>query len=187
MTLDIEDIVFGYKAAKYNGSNGAAICAEFGSTFIYDNGSTLRFLDSDTNQHDVTANQWVSWIAGSPGSFFTVMANVPADPYSQLLKQSQLDASLAGVGLVFGEGSSAVPLSTLGNSGANHDIDLSTTMPSTNFFYVAQLYGPPTIISGHSILSSSIIDNNTVRVRVQSGVASLAGASVVVRAMALTS
>lgn len=179
MPLEIVNVVLGYYAAQYNGSNGADICAEFASTFDFDNGTIVRFLDGDSVQHDVTNGQWVVWIGTS---FFAVLSSLPEEPYKQLVTV----ADLANVSLVHAVGTTSVPASLAGQT-QSYNVNFSPAMPSTDYVYVAKLIGPPDVLSGHGILSHSIVDADTVSVSVQSGAASLSGASVEVTAWAVAS
>lgn len=183
MTIEIGHVVLCYQTAQYDGTNGEEICTQFTSTFDYDNGTTLRFLDGDSNQWDVLNGQWLLWVGTS---FYAVLDDVPQEPYQRLIVAEAIEASFGALGLVKGSGSTSIPASTLGQTDT-YDVTLSQAMPNTSYAFFPQLRGAPSIISGHAILSATIIDSDTVRVTVQSGVGSLSGSSVFVQAWELAS
>lgn len=188
------DVVALLRSDQYTGSNGAALVAQFGGSVVNDDGTTLDFLGPDANLYSLTAGRWVLWTTTPNPQLF--MLEVPTSTYN--LQFVDLTANTVGLlvsggggytppaapALVQASGSAAVPASLLGQT-ANYDVTMSPALPDDSFKPIAQLRGAPGIISGHGILSVTVIDADTVRVQINSAAASLAGGSVVVTAFAL--
>lgn len=181
MTVTFSPIVLGLEFALYDGTNGAELIAELvGSTFTSDVAGVLTFDDHQPLEQQYTA-PW--YIFRTADGLFGGAGATP-DGYLKLAEIVQRYAA-DGVELVQSVGTASVPASLLGNSGADYDVTISPAQPSAEFVPIAQLRGAPTILYGHSILSATVIDADTVRVRVQSAAASLAGASILVTAHGL--
>lgn len=166
--------------AVYDGTNGAALIAAFpGCVLDSDTGSQLDFHNATSEPFTLLVGEALSRTAEGALDGAWTGPNVAA-----LSALPNLVAGFAPeVTLVQSVGVESVPASLLGNPGADYDVDLDAPMPSLAYAAVCELRGAPNIVSGHSILSHSILSVDQVRVRVQSGAASLAGATIHVTAI----
>lgn len=173
MTAVFKVIITDQEGCEYDGTNGAAIVAQFtGCTFTSDTGGQLDFVDSYANPQTFHTGDVLLRINGGAFGGAIIGGSLAPAGYRYLA-----EASLAA-----SSGSASVPASLLGQT-AVYNVGLSPAMPSTDYVAFPQLLGAPNIVSGHSILSHTIVDEDTVQVTVQSGAASLAGASVYVQAV----
>lgn len=183
MTATPTPVVNKIESFLYNGSNGADIVAEFpGMSFVSESGGTLHYLDPDSTPGTLDTGDRMVRVAGSGYGSKVDPTGWPA----QWREIADLVTSFAppAPALIKASGSTSVPASTAGQTDT-YDVTLNASMPGTDYAFFPQLRGAPTIISGHAILSATIIDEDTVRVTVQSGVLSLAGSSVFVQAWAI--
>jgi hypothetical protein len=174
MSIDVNKKL---KAVQYTGSNGAAIAAELGMSVTSDDNETLVIEGLSS-----TVGQWWVWgydiVDGEPTVTFE---GVPFDDTDYHAKYSSVIDQL-----VTATGSMAITASALGSAGRNFDVTLSTTMPDANYVPVVSLRCTPNLIGQHSVIDVSVLDEDTVRVRVASGVGSLAGTDIHVVCYALS-
>lgn len=184
MTIPVVPALY---AIQYDGTNGAAVVSALNGNLITDTGTQLDWLGADTFPYTLLLGEWAIWT-------FTPALNplgIPVYDATFAVQYRNLQALVtslaptgAGASLVQSSGSAAVPASVLGQT-ANYDVTMSPALPDTSYKPVAQLRGAPGIISGHGILSVTVLSTTQVRVSIQSAAASLAGGSVVVTAFAL--
>lgn len=175
-------------AIQYDGTNGAAVCAALGATLNADDGTQLDFTGADLSPYTLLASQWAVWTY-IPGWNPLGIPIYDATFAVQFADLSAFILSVAPTGsaaptLIQASGSASVPASVLGQT-ANYDVTVSPALPDTSFKPIAQLRGAPGIISGHGIISVTVLSTTQVRVQITSAAASLAGGSVVVTAFAL--
>lgn len=169
-------------ADQYDGTNGAAIVAAMEDAFIVsDNGSVLVIEITGTIQHTINVDEWVVY-ADNGGTNVLIVCPTPHFEalYSEFVEPGGIDS----VTFTQAAGSSSVAASVLGQT-VNHDVNLSESMPSTDYVPIVQLRGAPNVLAGHAILNVTVLDVDTVRVQVQSAALSLAGATVHVTAFSV--
>jgi hypothetical protein len=170
-----------YRADKYDGGNAAAIVAAMQATLIADNGVVMTVEVTGGITYNLNVNDWVVYTINGG----TTVINVLPTPefmnfYAEFVEPGGIDS----VTFTQAYGSVSVPASLLGQT-QNYDVSLSEAMPSADYVPIASLRGAPNILQGHSILSVTPLDVDTVRVQVQSGAASLAGATIHVTAFSV--
>lgn len=164
------------EVAQYDGTNGADVVAGLsGATFASDTGSVLTF---DEGGSTYTANAGDYILRSNNNVFSGVYGSMSAAVLFVAVPAPELVHAVGGP--------VSVPASVLGQT-QPYTVNLPTAMPSTDYAVVAELRGAPNIVSGHSVLSVTIVDEDTVSVSVQSGAASLAGASLYCTAWAVSS
>lgn len=180
MTAVFVPYMQGVEACQYLSGNGAELVAQLaGSTFTSDTGGVLTFTDQGSNVQ--VYNSGTILYRGADEVF--AGSGDPGAQYFKLIEIIQANAA-SGVQLVTRRGSVAIPASTLGQT-ANYDVTLDGAMPSTPYYPTQEKRGAPTIISGHSLLSMTVLSATQVRLQVQSAPASLAGCTFHVQAQAL--
>ena len=161
------------QASVYDGSNGSQIASEMGFLVASDDGENL-VIEGIT----VPAGHYLVWarqiVQGTPQVVFEGVFD--ATTYALLY---------GGVAVpVISEGSTNINASTLGGN-RDFNVTLSPAMPTNVYVVIAQIRGPAAIIGGHSIVSTQIFDEDTVRITVNSAAASLAGGNIHVTALAI--
>lgn len=155
-----------FSAEKYDGTNGTAVATAVECSVVSDNGTTLVFATNFNDQFTMQLDDWLVWAvtSGSPG----IIAILPDGLFQEIyFPAPQLSIST---------GSEPVPSSTPGGS-QNIDVTISPAMPNTDYVPIAMLYGTPDVLPGHSITAVTVLDEETVRVVVQSAPDSISGAS----------
>jgi hypothetical protein len=166
MTVSIE-VAGRHLAAQYDGTNGAAIAAEFGATLNSDTGSTVTFTRSG-DQFAVDSGQWFVW--SDDGS--TMQAN-------GILSTAQREAAYAPLPeppqLVTRTGTGNIAASTLGGP-QNVTVTLDTPMAGTGYTPRVQLLGAPGLVGGHGLATTpwTVVGEDTVTVHLVSSALSAA-------------
>lgn len=176
----------------YTGANGAALVANLpGVTILSDNGTTMVVTHVNTGPVSVAIGDRMIMQGNSFSGLCA--ASIYGDLFRDFgaLTSTAVTAAAATLGPVLtaaglkvrAGGPLAVPASVLGQT-QNYDVTLTgTAMSNTSYIPWAQLRGAPNIVSGHGILAVTALSATQVRVQVQSGAASLAGANVHVLAI----
>lgn len=163
------------RAALYDGTNEDEILANFGAVKISEVGGVLTYAAIGTVTPTWTANvgQYLHWSGTSPNEAF---ASDTLLPFPFIHPSFGGNASLFTV-----TGSANIPGSVLGAT-QQITVTLSAAMTNTNFTPMVFLRGAPNILSGHAVTTGgvTILSTSSVRVTIQSGVASLAGGSIFV-------
>lgn len=173
--------------ALYDGTNGASIVAGLnGSVFISDTGSVLTFTDHNFTTQTVLSGRYVVRGVGQYGGIITAAQFAPnSGEYRNLTDfvKGLIPATIVTKLQQHGNASGLVSVpASLGGQTQNYDVTITPSIPADQLATVrpdAWLRGAPNIISGHCITQiPTVVNATTVRVRVQSGAASLAGTGI---------
>lgn len=186
------NVVDTLRAVQYDGTNSGDIAA-LDPGFDFNNDTEVGGVWSFQSPPDATAHvvPTGSWILYGQNQVFYVKTNTEFGLQNDCnITCADLDNALEGAldGLPEGVmvrsfGVAAVPTLLLSTS-ANVDVQLQPAMPDTNFTAYASKFAAVSLVD-LAINSVTIIDNDTVRVNVSNtGLITLAGASVTVHAVA---
>lgn len=178
----------------YDGTNGEEVADQAGVNFVSDDGTTLTIsIPTPPGQP-------------APAVFVSVderlLLLTPADPvYVEVPSTSQVETIATDVAettatdvattvaqavvsnLVDGAfdistGSADLAAGGLGGQTQVLDVAVTPELPSTNLTAMVTKRGAPGLLSGHGVTAVEILDTDTVRVTVESGIGAAAGASV---------
>lgn len=189
------NIVESRKAIQWTGSNAAEIDSAITDLTIDSNVGGVLTVTSSGNQFVLNTGDWATYWQGFINGIYTnaqynfyFLANAVSGDLSTLTSQvssntsaiTTLQSQVSGLGTaaVRSAGVQTAPTLLLGIP-QNVDVTLLPAMPNTSYTPYAYAFGAVNL-SGLTINSTTVLNASTVRVNVQTSLASLGGAHIMV-------
>lgn len=189
MTLSIPDLRVepDVRAVQYDGTNGTYVASCIASAEVSsDDGTTLTLsLFGGLTLLPITSGQWVVVLGGS-------LQNIVADEvfsaeglgYRQAMSAQDIENAIAAIEPVMAAGIESIP-SLIAGAQTNVNVTLVPAMSGTAYSAAPVLVGGAQLLGSLSVLSHTVVDEDTVTVTVKNnGLVTLAGAQVLVTAVA---
>lgn len=174
------NISFRFLSAQYDGTNGAYIVSCIsGATLLTEGDGTLVFAYNDYNVFVYTTN----WVVFLNAQLFQVMSN--AEYYEYWVEYPLLAqvTALENATSVTSLGNASVP-TLLSNTQTTVSVNMSPALANVNYNVASVIIGSADLLTDLQILSTTIVDVDTVDVVVRNnGLLSLSGATVLVNAI----
>ncbi len=182
MAADPIDVVLDYQIVEYDGTNSADIANLINLNTISEGGGSWTFQSPpNSNQFTINAGEFVYYtqemalrIMTQAEVDFELVCNATCDA---------LDEAISGVTAPAVRSVGVAPVPTLLlNQSAVVPVTLDPAMADSSYTAKAQLFAG-VALGASTITNIAVVDADTVNVTVQSGVASLVGANVIVYAI----